>query len=512
MLFNQLETQFIDKFKLRSYNRFSEDQNVFEVDQMIGRKAEVNELNRLYHTDKAQLVAVYGRRRVGKTYLIDEAFKGRITFRHAGLSPVELGSDGKGALKIQLQNFYFSLQLAGEKNNRCPKSWLEAFFMLEEYLEKNDHGERQVVFLDEMPWMDTPRSGFVTAFEAFWNNWGCHRENLMVIVCGSANSWIRDKLINSHGGLYNRVTHVIKLEPFSLKECREFYEYNNVIMSDYDIARSYMTIGGIPFYMGYMEPGLSFPQNVDKLFFSKGAKLEGEFDRLFDSAFSSPEAMKTIVTALYSRRAGLTRKELISVTGIENGGTLTQYLNALITSDYIISYIPFGSGKREERYKLSDPFCIFWLHFSDRAKSSQSNHFWQENDLSQEVISWSGLAFENLCFNHIDQIKTALGISGISTACSPWIRKENGEKGMQIDLIIDRKDNVVNMCEIKFYSSEFSVDKNYHMILMDRCNAMIEMLPKKKTVHSTLITTYGLKPNAYSGDFTNVITLEDLVR
>ena len=183
---------------------------------MVGRKKEINELNNLYHSNKAELVAIYGRRRVGKTYLVDETFKGRITFRHAGLSPA--AENKKGMLKAQLEHFYYSLLLQGMKKSKKPENWLEAFFMLEMHLETIDDGGRQLIFLDELPWLDTPRSGFMTAFEAFWNTWGCHRDNLMVVVCGSANSWILDKLINNHGGLYNRVTYEIKLAPFTLGE------------------------------------------------------------------------------------------------------------------------------------------------------------------------------------------------------------------------------------------------------------------------------------------------------
>jgi len=250
---------------------------------MIGRKQEVDELRRLYERNRAELVAVYGRRRVGKTFLVDEVFSGKFTFRHAGLSPV--GVEANGLLRAQLDHFYNSLILFGMDECKKPDSWLDAFLLLEKYLQRIDDGSRQLVFLDELPWLDTARSGFITAFEGFWNNWGCHRKNLMVIVCGSANSWILDKLINNHGGLYNRVTYEIKLSPFTLKECEELFNDNGVKFSRYDIVQSYMIFGGIPYYMGYMDGRLSLAQNVDKLFFAKGSKLQNEYDRLFDSVF-----------------------------------------------------------------------------------------------------------------------------------------------------------------------------------------------------------------------------------
>ena len=261
------------------------------MSSIIGRDKEIKELVELYNSDKSEFVAVYGRRRVGKTFLIDEALKGKITFRHAGLSPVD--EEGKkNSLKDQLKHFYFSLQMQGMKKSKCPSSWMEAFFMLSQLLEAKDNGKRQVVFLDELPWMDTPRSGFITAFEGFWNTWGCHRDNLMLVVCGSANSWMLDNLVNSHGGLYGRTTYEVKLSPFKLGECEQFLKKKGIRMSRYDIVQSYMVLGGIPYYLGYMKKGLSLAQNIDLLFFEKDAKLRNEYDRLFASVFSNPEQIK----------------------------------------------------------------------------------------------------------------------------------------------------------------------------------------------------------------------------
>lgn len=473
---------------------------------MIGRKKEISELNRLYNSGKSELVAVYGRRRIGKTYLVDETFKDCITFRHAGLSPVE--DNKKGMLKAQLEHFYFSLLLQGMPKRKKPESWLEAFYMLEKFLEEADDGSRQVVFLDELPWMDTPRSGFMMAFEGFWNTWGCHRENLMVVVCGSANSWILDKLINSHGGLYNRVTYEIKLAPFTLAECEEFYKSKNVKMSRYDIVQSYMILGGVPYYMNYFQSGKSLAQNVDAVLFHKQGKLKEEYHRLFASIFSNPEDMKKIVGFLYTRNAGFTRSEIVKGLNVKDGAGLSQSLNALLASDFVIKYNPFGKGKREH-YKLVDPFCLFYLHFMNRGNGMDEN-FWQQNLSSPQVVSWRGFAYENVCFNHIKQIKNALGISGVITTHSAWSKREDDKEGVQIDLLISRNDNVINMCEIKYYSNDFTVDKAYYQVLLHRQNLLQKEITRKFSVHNTLITTFGLSYNEYSGIFSNVITLDDL--
>ncbi|MCM1049000.1 MAG: AAA family ATPase [Clostridiales bacterium] len=473
---------------------------------MIGREKEQRELNNLYNSNKPELVAIYGRRRIGKTYLVDETFKGHITFRHAGLSPAD--DNKNGMLKAQLEHFYYSLLIQGMEKSKRPANWLEAFYMLEQFLDKVNDGSRQVVFLDELPWLDTSRSGFMTAFEGFWNTWGCHRHNLMVVVCGSANSWILDNLINNHGGLYNRVTYEIKLVPFTLNECEQFYKDNNIRLSRYDIAQSYMILGGIPFYMGYFQSGMSLAQNIDNIFFSTQGKLKDEYNRLFASIFSTPELMKKIVSLLYTRNAGYTRSEIVNKTKINDGGTLSKSLNALIASDFVVKYIPFGKGKKEH-YKLVDPFCMFYLHFVEKNERIEDN-FWQQNVSSQKIASWRGYAYEQVCFNHILQIKKALGISGVITRHSAWSKRSDDMEGTQIDLIISRDDNVVNMCEIKYYGTEFVVDKNYYQVLLNRQSLLSQEIPPKASIHNTLITTFGLAYNEYSGIFSNVLTLDDL--
>ena len=478
---------------------------------MIGRKHECEELTTLYRSGKSEFVAIYGRRRVGKTYLVDEFFKDRLAFRHAGLSPIEIEERGGSLFKEQLQHFYFSMQMQGLPKSHRPENWIEAFFMLEQLLESKDTGERQVIFLDELPWLDTPASGFVTAFEGFWNTWACHRSSIMLIVCGSANSWILDKLINNHGGLYNRVTYEIKLQPFTLAECKEFFESKNVRLSDYDITQSYMILGGIPFYLGYFESPFSLAQSIDKLFFQKNAKLKNEYDRLFDSGFSNPSAMKSIVKVLNGRNAGYTRREIVEKLKITDSGHLSKYLHALIASDFVLEYVPFGFSQRETHYKLIDPFCLFCLKFVV-GKDDFTENFWQQNVSSQSVASWRGFAFENVCFNHIKQIKNALGISGVSTKQSSWSKRADDTEGTQIDMIIERKDNIVNMCEMKFYNTDFTVDADYHKTLMNRQNLLAGILPKRAIIHSTLITTFGLNYNEYTGDFIKTITLEDLFK
>ena len=479
---------------------------------MIGRKAEREILNKLYESGKSEFVAVYGRRRVGKTYLVNETFEGKVTFRHAGLSPIESKNRTSGnTLRQQLQHFYNSLILHGAERGRCPDNWMDAFLMLELFLQERDDGSRQLVFIDELPWLDTPKSGFITALEGFWNTWGASRKNLMLVVCGSATSWMTDKLINNHGGLYGRLTCEMKLRPFTLAECEEYFVSANVMLSRYDIAQAYMITGGIPYYLSYFQHGLSLAQNVDLLFFGASPKLADEFQRLFASVFNNPEMMAAIVRSLSTSSRGCTREEVSKLTGYSTGGTLSNALKALIASDFVVKYVPFGESRRNVHYKLTDSFCMFFIRFVEKS-DSLNPEFWLSNVSSQRIATWRGFAFENVCFNHIPQIKAALGISGVSTKQSAWSKRDDDIGGTQVDLIIERKDNVVNMCEIKFYGDAFSVDKQYDMALRHRQSQLAKELSPKTAIHNTLITTFGLKYNEYSGIFSNVITLDALFR
>lgn len=475
--------------------------------KIVGRKREIEELEKLYKSGSSEFVAIYGRRRVGKTFLIKEVFKERFTFWHTGLSPYD--RDKKHMLRDQLQTFYFSLQDYGLEGETCPKSWLEAFRLLEKLLTKKNDGSRQVVFIDELPWMDTARSRFIPAFEHFWNGWASKHDNLMLIVCGSATSWMEDNLINNKGGLYNRLNTEIKLYPFTLAETEEYFKSKKMAMSRYDVAQTYMVFGGIPHYLSLFEKGLSTPQNIDRLLFEKDAKLQNEFLRLFGSLFKNVEDHIKVIKLLAERRSGYTRNEILEKTGIKDGGGASEILKGLTESDFISTYEPFGERKTL-KYKLIDPYCLFYLRFLDR-QTKPDPQYWQKNNNSPRLNTWRGYAFEELCFYHIQQIKIKLGISGVSTTESSWIVYSQGQKTQaQIDMLIDRSDNIVNLCEMKYYKKPFVIDKAYDKELRERIQTLTDAIPRRKTVHFTLIAAYGLKQNEYSGQVQNVVTLDDM--
>jgi AAA+ ATPase superfamily predicted ATPase len=483
-------------------------QNINIMKNLIGRKSEINELLSLYHSDRAEFVAVYGRRRVGKTYLINHALKGLISFQHTGVSPVSFEGE-RSRMKTQLESFYYSLLNYGLEGFKQPTTWMEAFYQLEQLLIKSDNGKRQVIFFDELPWMDTPKSGFLAAFENFWNGWCSSRDNIMLVVCGSATSWILGNLSRSKGGLYGRLTAEIKLSPFTLKECEEFFKHNGIEMSRYDIVQSYMTLGGIPYYLNYFQKGNSFEQNIDKLLFGSKPRLKDEFNRLFNAIFVNAEDCKKIIRLLATRHSGFTREEISKATGLPSGGGLTKSLAALAESDFIMRYIPYDCGKSEAHYKLIDNFCLFSLKYVE--PNEQDASFMTDNATSDIMKAWRGIAFEEVCWQHINEIKRALEVGGVKANISAWrLKGDDNSTGIQIDLIIDRADNVVNLCEMKFASGEYQIDKDEELKLRKRIDTLKETLSAKKTVHLTMVSTYGIAYGKHTGIVQRSITIDDL--
>lgn len=474
------------------------------MSNIIGRKKEISELKERLESKQSEFVVIYGRRRVGKTFLVNEVLSDKMAFYHTGLSPFEL--EKKALLRAQLMNFYSSLKRYGYDGDKAPDNWLEAFDMLINLLTAKNHSEKYVVFIDEIAWMDTSRSGFITAFEHFWNGWAASQHNIMLVVCSSAASWVLNNIINNRGGLYDRTTCEIHLSPFTLHECSDYFASRDIHMDLYDQAVTYMALGGIPFYLSMLRKGISVAENIDSLFFTKDAKLRNEFDNLFGAQFAEPEMLKSITRLLATKKIGYTRQEISEKCKIKSGGGLSSLLKALTESDFILPYHSFKGSKRDVRFKLTDPFLRFYLQF----KSSTTNErFWQDNQNSPKLNTWRGIAFENLCFCHIPQIKKALGINGVQTEVLPW-HSEQKSGGAQTDMIIDRADRVVNICEMKFYNTEFCIDKSYDANLRNKMAVFMEETKIRKTPVMTLITTYGLKYNEYSGRFQKILTLKDL--
>lgn len=470
---------------------------------MIGRRHEQRELKAALERDEAQLVAVYGRRRIGKTYLVRETFKDRFYFQHSGLA--------HGTMADQLAAFRDSLVRSGAANVPTLRNWREAFNALEAFITAGGTRRKKVIFIDEMPWMDTPKSKFVMWLEAFWNGWCSARKDVVFIICGSATSWIVKKVFRNRGGLYNRVTERIHLNPFTLCECRDLCRSRGVSLSDADIAELYMIFGGVPYYWTFIARGKSVAQNVDDLLFSPNGKLRNEFDEVFQSLFGENAGYLKVVRALAGKGGGMTYGEILSSTGLSKGGMSLRILIALEQSGFIRRYTAYGKKKQDAQYQLVDGFTLFHLKFLDD-ESNHDAHFWSHATIGTALNVWRGLAFERVCLLHVPQIKKALGISGVLTRVYSWRHAPDDtySNGAQIDLLIDRADRIVNVCEIKYAREEFTIDKEYDRKLRNKVGTFCGVTKAKCAVHITMITANGLAHNGYWGVAQSEVTLDDL--
>lgn len=469
------------------------------MEKFIGRKAEIKALEICVESGKPEFVAVYGRRRVGKTFLVRKVLGNRLAFHFTGMANV--------SLRIQLQNFKSELGRMTSKRIKTPQGWLDAFDMLRDYLETLPNGSRKIVFIDEMPWLDTPRSNFLPALEHFWNGWAAWNDDIMLVVCGSATSWITNKLINNHGGLHNRLTRQIYLAPFTLKECQEYFSSKGIVWNAKDIAECYMVMGGIPYYLDQIMKGESVAQSIDRLFFSPEGTLAYEFDNLYKSLFTHSEDYVAVVKALSKRRGGLTRKEIIEATGMSDGQGITTIISDLMRCDFIRGTSD-SNYKRCITYQLTDSYTLFYLNYM-KHNTMNDTHFWSHSLLGSGHKAWAGLAFEMLCQRHIEQIKKSLGIAGVLTKNYSW-RSRKAKDGAQIDLVIDRADNCVNIIEIKFSASPFEISSDYELKLLNKVECFVNETGTRKTPLLTMLTTMGLKHGIHSGIVQAEITLEDL--
>lgn len=466
------------------------------ADAIIGRTFEQEILRQRIGSDSPELIAIYGRRRIGKTFLVRQYFNDSFTFYFTGIY--------QGTRKEQLGAFRRQLEYYSGQKWKIAQDWFEAFDQLREYLASIDGTGPLVVFLDELPWMDTPKSRFVKAFEYFWNSWGAANNRLKLIACGSATTWMRENMLSDKGGLYNRTTRSMYLAPFTLYETEQYLISRGINWNRYQIAECYMTLGGTPLYLQMLGRNMSFTQNVDKLFFAQNAPLAREYDFLFRSLFSEATLHRQIIETLANKAMGMTRTEIIASTKVIDNGALTNALQNLTDCDFIRQYTAFGKAERGTVYQLTDLFTLFHLRYV-KGYRGQDEHRWQNMVDSPSRRAWSGYSFEQLCLHHIRQIKRKLGISGVQSDVCAW-----KEDGGQIDLLIDRRDQTINLCEMKFSQGEFEITKQYNEHLRERAESFRTSTKTRKALHQTFITTYGVKQNRYSGNVHSEVLLDDL--
>ncbi len=469
---------------------------------IIGRKKELQTLHEAYHDEYSQFVVVYGRRRVGKTFLVREAFNYKFTFQHSGIA--------NASRATQLEEWRNSLQKHGLKVDKAPKDWFEAFSLLDDLIRKS-RVKRKVIFIDELPWMDTQAGNFVPALEHFWNAYASARKDVLLIVCGSATSWIVDKIVHNHGGLHNRLNHKINLRQFTLHECDLYAKSRKLGMKQRQLLECYMVMGGVPFYWSLLKKNLSLPQNIDQIFFSTDGELHDEFDALYRSLFKKPDAYISIINVLGHKRIGMTREEIVAESGLKENGRLTTVLNDLEHCGFIRRYNQIGRVAKDAMYQLVDFFTLFYFKFILENKHNDPN-FWSNSIGSSLYSNWCGLAFERVCLAHVPQIKQSLGIAGITTNEYSWVaRKTEDSPGAQIDLLLDRNDETINICEIKYTASgEYAMTEAEETKLLNRRDRFAADTATTKAVHLTLITTRGLVQNSHSDIIQNVITADDL--
>ena len=472
---------------------------------MVGRKKEIKMLRNAAESKCSEFVAVYGRRRVGKTFLVRETFNSNFTFQHSGVA--------NSGTKIQLERFRRSLVESGHA--KCPvlKTWFQAFDELKSVVASSSAGKK-ILFIDEMPWMDKPNANFIPALENFWNAWASARKDVVLIVCGSATSWMLNKVIHGRGGLHNRVTVRIPLRPFSLSECEVLAESMGLEATRYQLVQYYMALGGVPYYWNYLQSGLSVAQNMDMLFFAGDDRLEGEFAELFASLFSKDAPYVRIVEALCSRRMGLVREEIAQATGLSNSGTLTRYLSELEQCGFVRKYRMGGRRVRDAIYQLVDNFSLFHFRFV-RENADGDPLFWSGSVDKPVLLSWQGLSFELVCLEHVEQIKRALQIGGVHSLNYAWRcehPQDDAERGAQIDLVIDRDDGIVNLCEMKFAAKEYAITADDDASMRNKRTAFKRETKSRKAVHFTYVTSFGLAKNRYAGEVQSEVTLDDLFR
>lgn len=481
--------------------------------KIIGRKRELRLLKEIEKSKEAEFVAVYGRRRVGKTFLIREFFsKKGIYFESTGTKDAPMLN--------QLANFALSLSktFAEGRVLKTPSTWEEAFFLLTQELQRVPKSKKVTIFLDELPWLTTKRSRLIQAIDYYWNMHWSRLNNIILIVCGSAASWMLSHLVHAKGGLYNRLTRRIFLEPFSLKEAKEYLESRSIKMSHKQVLDLYMAIGGIPFYLKEVKKGKSSAQLIDDLCFKKTGLLHSEFQNLFKALFDQAETNLRIIRAIRNSNNKISRTQLIKILGKTSGGRLNERLEELEASNFIQCFIPYGKKQRDRFYRIVDEYTLFYMQWIEPLLKSGvyagSDGYWEKIYPTSNRFIWAGYAFESVCLKHLPQIIKALELENISFKAGFWHfipRKGSNTSGAQIDLLFDRDDHTITICEIKYSDSLFTIDRDYSKKLLKKIDVFEDQCNQKKELFLAMITTKGVKKNMWSEELIDMeVKLEDL--
>lgn len=482
---------------------------------LIGRVREKELLLQAWRSPRAELIAVYGRRRVGKTHLVRGLFQNLGRF-------MEVTGLKDGALEEELEIFTKSFQETFYKGIPIQKAagWKQGFELLTAEALKLHGRERLVLFLDELPWLATPRSGLLQALDHYWNRHWSRIPNMKVILCGSAASWMIENLIHAKGGLHNRITLTVPLFPFNLADTESYLRARGVHLNRRQILELYMALGGVPYYLGLAERGKTAAQIIDQTCFAKGGLLRREFDRLFPSLFEDPERHSRLFREIVRKREGIGRSELLRLVRMESGGGFNRKVRALEEAGFISSFIPYGKRRKEGFFRAADEFSLFhakWIASAPQGVfAGSSPRHWEHKRGAPSWRSWAGYAFEGICLKHSAQIRQALGIDSIAVETGAWRhvpRKGSPERGCQIDLLFDRSDGAITLCEIKHSDGVFTLEKDYAEVLQRKMEVFRAKTRTRKQLFLALITTHGAAKNMYYGRLVSAeVTLDHLFR
>ncbi len=469
---------------------------------IIGRQRELAILEGLYHSAQAEFLAIYGRRRIGKTYLIRQYFKNKGYY-------FELTGAKNASRADQLSNFReaFADAFYNGVLQEKPTTWQAAFMQLRRKVETLDSKQKIILFLDELPWLASQKSGVLSSVEHVWNRYLSSLDNVILIVCGSTASWIIKNIINNRGGFYGRLTAQIHLQPFTLGETELYLQSRNITLDRKQVIELYFAFGGVAKYLSYIKRGKSAAQNITELCFDQYGALTSEFPKLYGSLFDDFQLHVAIVNVLARKHYGVTQHEIAAELKISTGGGVTKVLNELEGSGFILSVSVFGHKKKNKQYRLIDEYSLFYLTWIQPALENHlkkvATNYWQSIQNTPNYTTWAGYAFEGVCLKHVEKLVKALELTVVARSCTAWSYKpkhndeNNLEKGTQIDLVIDRSDKCINLCEIKFYNKPFQVTREHAENLQYKKECFLEQTKTKKTLFTTLIASYGAAVNEH---------------
>ena len=447
----------------------------------VGRKKELSLLEESYLSSKSEIFTVYGRRRIGKSTLIEIFARQKPNFfSFEGIEGQNSSFQIKHfteMLKKQLQDpLLSSIQF---------QSWDAVFtYVSERLMTKTRPNEKIIFFLDEIQWMAAGRSSFISLLKYYWDNYW-KKSNVLMILCGSIASFMVNKVVHSKA-LYGRIDHEILLKGLHPFEAKAFFADKH--KSTEEILKYYLILGTIPKYLEYINPSRSFQWNMNKLFFSSHGSMINEIKKIFYSQFKESTIYFDIVKLLKSGPLALS--EICTRLKIKSGGGLKRYLTNLENAEIIRSHVPFNrkANSRLKKYVLSDEYLNFYFKYLEPnlriIEESESEKLF-ETLTKNSFDVWLGFAFEKFCIKHNSWLADLMGFKDDVLIASPYFERK--DQRFQIDLVYLRADKVITICEIKHHTKPLSSKQIGEMQRKLQCLK----IPNGYSIETALISLYG---------------------